>query len=543
MAALLLLALGLEGCGNKQPAAAQAGGSQQGTATQAGSPGSAAQTGGTQGNGAAGGRRAAVVPVQAAAVHLGLLSADRDTAGVVTPTISSQVAAQVAGVVLRLARLPGDWVKTGEVVIQLDDSQLKLSLANAQAALENAKINLAIGQDNVDTANPKLAFQVQSAQSALSSAQKTYDSQKALYALGGISASQLDSASSNLSQAQANLEAAKSALTQNQKSGDQTIAQLRLQVTQATNQLQQAQLSLQYASIRAPFGGQISAINVQPGMYVSLNTPAFTLVSEAKQVSFSVSPSDAPAMPLGSVLSYEFGGKSYPVKVSQSPSAPINGVVPMVAVPTASFPLPFGTVGNVSYLVGLARGALVPIASLDSLENQNFVYTIVNNRAQPRNVTIINESGITAAVSGLEEGAVVVISPPPGLLPGSQVQVVASGPAMQGNGGGAQGGQAPGGQVQGPGGQGQSPAPGAGAGGQSPGAQRGTGSYRGSGQPGQATPQAGGSQAPAQPNGAQRGKRAAGPAAQGGGTQAPGTIPVPAQGGSDGSQTPQAGKQ
>jgi HlyD family secretion protein len=384
-----------------------------------------AQAGARQGAGAqGGGRKQMIVPVQATTVQAGILSSDRSTAGVVGTTMQSQVATQVAGVVKSLRHVSGDWVKAGEIVVQLDDSQLKLSLANAQASLDNAKINLAIGQDNADQANPKLSLQVQSAQSAVDSAQKFYDSQKALFNLGGLSASALDTAASQLTAAKANLEGAKSALDQNAKIGDQTIAQLRLAVVQSQNQLAQAQLNLQYASIRAPFAGQIAAVNMQAGMYAGLNTPVFTLVSADRQINFSIAPSDAPALPLGTAVTFAYNGKSYPVKVSQAPSAPINGVVPLSASVPGSFKLPFGSVGSVFYKIAIASGILVPLNALDTLENQNYVFLIIDGRAVTKNVTILGEAGITTAVDGINPGDVVVVNPPPGLIQGSQVQAV-----------------------------------------------------------------------------------------------------------------------
>jgi HlyD family secretion protein len=455
-AAALGLATLFAGCAATKPADPAARDPKAMTAPQGSQAGqSGAQQGGASGKpGGAqgGGRRQSIVPVQATTVQAGLLSSDRSTAGIVTTAVQSQVAAQVAGVVKSLAHLSGEWVGAGVVVVQLDDAQLRLSLANAQAALDNARINLQIGQDNADQANPKLSLQVQSAQSALDSAQKFYDSQKALYDLGGLSASALDTASSQLTAAKANLEGAKSALDQNSKSGDQTISQLKLAVIQAQNQLSQAQLNLQYASIRAPFAGQIASVNMQPGMYVGLNTPVFTLVSPDRQINFSIAPSDAPALPLGQAVVFNYNGKSYPARIGQAPSAPINGVVPMIASVPASFKLPLGSVGSVSYKVAVASGILVPLNALDTLENQNYVFLIVDGKASTRNVTILGEAGITTAVDGIKPGDVVVVNPPPGLIQGSQVQAImlqSSAVAPAGADAGRQGGAAKGGAPKG----------------------------------------------------------------------------------------------
>jgi multidrug efflux pump subunit AcrA (membrane-fusion protein) len=418
IAAIAMIALAA--C-SKPAAGTAAGGAQRGQ----GGPGG--PNGAPNGASAPGERRAAVVPVQAVVASEGLLSSDRSTAGVVSAAVQSQVASQVAGVVKSVLRVAGDWVKEGEEVVRLDDAQLKLSLATAEAALQNARINLAVGQENSDQASPKLALQLQSAKAAVDSAQKYYDAQKALFDLGGISASALDTAESQLLTAKANLEGAKSSLDQNAKSGDQTIAQLRLAVAQAQNQLAQAELNLRNASIRAPFAGQISAVNVQAGMYAGVNASAFTLVSAERRITFNIAPSDAPALPVGTPLSFAYNGKAYPIMVRQAPSAPIGGTVPMSASAPASLELPFGAVGSVSYEVAVARGVLVPLGALGTLENRNYVFCVEDGKAVMRDVAIVGEAGATAAVSGIASGSVIVVNPPPGLIQGAAVQAIMAG--------------------------------------------------------------------------------------------------------------------
>ena len=373
------------------------------------------------GGGAA--RRAANIPVQAAQVGFGPLTAVHESAGSVVPVTQSQVAVQVGGVVSRLLHQAGEWVAEGEAVVQLDDAQLRLAVGNAQAALETARINLAVAQDTASQSNPKLALQVQSAESTLSASQRSYDSQVALAKLGGASSSQVDSARGQLEQAKANLEAAKFALEQNGKADTQNIAQLRLAVDVTANQLRQAQVNLENASIKAPFAGQIAAVNVAPGMFVGQHTSAFLLVSQERQIAFGVPPIDAPSLPKGTVVRFTREGRGYDVRVRLAPSAPINGIVPMVAQAPQALTLTYGTVGTVSYSLELARGSLVPVAALQTNENQNFVYQIVQGAAAIRPITILAETGSSAAVTGIEAGSQVIINPPPGLLAGSAVRV------------------------------------------------------------------------------------------------------------------------
>jgi multidrug efflux pump subunit AcrA (membrane-fusion protein) len=266
----------------------------------------------------------------------------------------------------------------------------------------------------------------------MDSAQKNYDSQKALLNIGGVPESAVDTAKSQLQQAQANLQAAQTALEQNKKSDIWTLQQLRLAIDQAQLQLQTAVLNLQYASIKAPYAGQIAAVNVNPGMYVSQNTPVFVIVSTVQEINFNVPPADVPSMPVGTTVNFTYLGQAYPVKISQAPSAPINGVVPMVTDVPRSISFPYGAVGTVSYTVTIARGAIVPIAALQTQEDQDYVFAIVNGKSVIRNIKILGQSETSTVVSGIEDGTQIIMNPPPGLLEGASVQVITGALAASG---------------------------------------------------------------------------------------------------------------
>ncbi|HUX12234.1 MAG TPA: HlyD family efflux transporter periplasmic adaptor subunit [Spirochaetia bacterium] len=386
-----------------------------------------AGTGGPNAGGPGGRPGRGPIPVQADPATSGALIAEQVAAGSVIPVTQSQVAAKVAGVVARVLHNAGDWVQTGEVIVQLDDSQTRLSLANAQVQLKNAQINLAVGQQNASQDNPKLTLQLQSAQAALASAQKNYSATEELFKSGGASSSQVDTAQATLQTAQANVQAAQSALTQNQQANVQSLAQLQLAVDTAKNQLSQAQMNLEDAQISAPFAGQIASVNVTAGEYVGLNTSVFLLVSREKEVAFNISPLDAPSLTPGHQVKFVVAGETYLAQITQTPSSPINGVVPMVAsLRSGQNSLPYGAVGNVSYPVEIANGTQVPIPALQTDGNVTYVFTIVAGKAHRQPVTILAETSDTAAVTGLAASSIVISNPPPGLLESAPVAAVQS---------------------------------------------------------------------------------------------------------------------
>lgn len=125
---------------------------------------SAAQGGGAPSGQQGGGRRSAEISVQAVEAAQGTLVSENSTAGTVNAVTQSQVASQVAGAVAKVYYKAGAFVSKGQVVVQLDDTQARMTLRNSQAALENAKINLSTAQDNNNKNDPKLQLQVRSAE-------------------------------------------------------------------------------------------------------------------------------------------------------------------------------------------------------------------------------------------------------------------------------------------------------------------------------------------------------------------------------------------
>jgi multidrug efflux pump subunit AcrA (membrane-fusion protein) len=361
--------------------------------------GPTASAAGSPAGGSPGGRRAATVAVQAETVKYGPLQVQNSTAGTVVADIQSSVAAQIAGTVTVLVRKAGDWVKAGDPVIRLDESQLLLALKIAQANLNTAKLNAGVKADGSFDENSKSKLQLQAAQ-------KTYDSDLALSKIGGI-------ADSDLETAQANLEAAKIAVQQDP-----------ISVNTAALQVQQAQLNLAWATVRAPFAGQIVSINVEPGEYVATNTTAFVIASLAKDVDFSVPPSEVVGLTHGAKITFSQDGKTNPISLIGVPSAPVNGLVPLQAALPAGFPGAFGTVGSVAYSQVMATGTLVPIPAIQTLENSTYVFTIKNNKAARADISVLADSGIYAAVTGLADGDTVIVNPPPGLLVGAPIRVL-----------------------------------------------------------------------------------------------------------------------
>ena len=148
----------------------------------------------------------------------------------------SDISPKVEGRLVKLYVSEGDAVTAGQELADLDNSQLAVAVAQAEAALELAKANYAklpddvkSAQANVDEAEQGLASaqdQEKTAEIALGDAKRNFDETQALYTSGAASKDALDAATSRYGTAQATLDAARANVSAAQATVQDAQAQL-----------------------------------------------------------------------------------------------------------------------------------------------------------------------------------------------------------------------------------------------------------------------------------------------------------------------------
>ena len=207
---------------------------------------------------------------------------------------SLDVKPQVNGTVLTLPK-EGQRVLRGELIAKLDPTTLQRTLENAQislkksgAQLESQRIsqssNRASQQQQISSSQATYSnaqLEVANAQTALSNARK-------LFAAGGNSNLDVQTAQSNLEKAQTNLESAQIALSTNKNavglkagSDSQDLSNLQLAVEQAQISLRNAQSDLADTKIYAPMTGVISSVTAQVGSSASNGAALFTMLDDS----------------------------------------------------------------------------------------------------------------------------------------------------------------------------------------------------------------------------------------------------------------------
>ena len=196
------------------------------------------------------------------------------------------IAPKVAGQVINLYVDDNQEVKQGEVLVEIDPTDYKVKLNQAEAKLAEAKAKLGVIERQVEENTSKVGFTVQelnSASSKLDFAEKDYRRYADMYKEGIVSKQEYDKSLNMLTVAQANEKAAdennkavKAALEANKaqvKSQEAEINRLEAEVDQA-------KINLSYTKIYAPEAGMVSARTVEKGNYVQVAQPMMSIVPQ-----------------------------------------------------------------------------------------------------------------------------------------------------------------------------------------------------------------------------------------------------------------------
>ena len=188
------------------------------------------------------------------------------------------ISANVSARVVELAVRDNQQVKKGQLLFRLDDRDFKAALAQAQAQLAAARLQVLTGRA---TAGQQSAA-VSEAQAALDYAQRELARQKVLAGGGVASQQQLDQAKNAADVARAHLLAVQqqAVAARTAVGGDSSPVDSQPAVMQALAALQRAQLALGYTTIVAPQDGVVTKVEqIQLGSYITAAQPLFWLVS------------------------------------------------------------------------------------------------------------------------------------------------------------------------------------------------------------------------------------------------------------------------
>lgn len=226
------------------------------------------------------------------------ISTDNAYVGAENAQITSMVSGQVAKVLVTDTAQ----VKQGDILVEIDNRDATIALAQAKAELAKAKRQYQQSSANSSSLSSQVIVrddeinsakaQVAKAQTDVDKAKQDYDRRASLAATGAISKEELTSAQSALHTAQANLNVAQAGLSQAESNRKAAMSNLAANdalikgtdedtlpdVLVAQAKVEQAQLDLDRTVIRAPVDGVVARRNIQVGQRVAPGTVMMSVV-------------------------------------------------------------------------------------------------------------------------------------------------------------------------------------------------------------------------------------------------------------------------
>lgn len=335
-----------------------------------------------------GGKKEEKITFDTAAVAPANIMNSITATGTIEPVTSVTVGTQVSGIVSKLFVDYNSVVKKGQVIAELDKTNLMSQLNTAKTQLATAQSQL-----NYQTAN--------------------YKRYKTLFEKGLVAADDFDNAKLSYTQA-------------------------KEQVASAKEEVQRAQTNLGYATITSPIDGVVLSKSVEEGQTVAASFSTPELFTIAQDLTNMQVVADVDEADIGDVKEGErvtFTVDAYPddtfegeVKQVRQEATTMNNVVTyevVISAPNADLKLKPGLTANVTIYTAERKGVLsVPSKALrftpqketvgkmkivDAANAKNKVWTIEGNSIVAHKVNIGMTDGTnTQIVSGIAEGTKVI---------------------------------------------------------------------------------------------------------------------------------------
>lgn len=380
-----------------------------------------------------------IIPVEVAMVRKVFFPLEVVSVGTVLPWREVIITPKIAGKIEKILVKEGDFVKEGDLLVKLEQTDFILGLKQAEAALATAQANLAnllagTRPEKIEQAKAAL----HQAEANLANAEKEYERIKRLAAIEAVAPRQLDAVTAQYESALAQVKQAKEQLAMLQRGPTkEEIEVAKAQVKQAEATVAIAQNYLRDSLIKAPFSGFITARFVDEGVQV-YTTPKTDIM---KLTDVSRVKIEAP-IPERYYERLKIGTKAQ-IKIDALPceifSGRVSRIIPEVNqisrnfkveidLPNPKFRLKSGMFANIVLAVGEKETLAVSrdVLITDQVTGVSYAFVIEGNQAIQRKLTLGERSGVLIEVlAGLKEGEKLVIKGQTRLKPGSKVSIVA----------------------------------------------------------------------------------------------------------------------
>ena len=305
------------------------------------------------------------VVVQAAHPTQGPIAEEIVADAILAPVSAAALSSRLSAPIRAEYVQRGAHVRRGQLLVSLDDRDLRGSALDSRGALATAQANLtATTQTTIPEELHKAELDTTQLKAALDVAARTARERQSLLRQGAISGREADAAVATEVQAQAAYDAARqhaALLTQTTRLTDRQAAQGQL--TSAEGRLANAQAQVSFANLRSPIDGVVTERPLFPGETVAAGTPILTIMDTSSLLAkLHLAQASAQKLTLGHAARVTVPGVDEPVAATVSFIGPAldpgsTTVEVWLKLPNAGGTLKVGTPVH-----AVLQGAIVPDA-------------------------------------------------------------------------------------------------------------------------------------------------------------------------------------
>ena len=365
----------------------------------------------------------------------------------VLPAKQAAIFSKVSGYIRRIHADRGDFVKPGQLLVEIDDQELQASAEHARATLLSGQAGIEMARSTLEGNRASLESQranLAKARAVAANDARQAERMRTLFERGLVSATDWENARTNGESARANVQAAEAQLRMAEVQIATSESQVRVsQAHLETNRaaLHLAQTNLANTRLLAPFAGYIAQRNLDPGAAVNAqsagtNTASVGILSvqdiETVKVQIEVPERDIARVRVGSGVRLSvdpyrgdtFTGSVARVVHNLDPRSRTMGIE--VAIPNPAGRLKPGMFARVEVLVETRTGALtIPGEALRLGEATPSVMVVRGGVVEPAPVELgASDARGTEVVRGLTERDQVILQGKDLVKPGQRVRTV-----------------------------------------------------------------------------------------------------------------------
>jgi membrane fusion protein (multidrug efflux system) len=336
----------------------------------------------------------------------------------VLPAKQAAIFSKVSGYIRRIHADRGDFVKTGQLLVEIDDQELQASLEQARATLLSGRAGLEMAKSSLEGQRANLAR----ARAVADNDGRQAERMKTLFERGLVSATDWENARTNADSSRANVHAAEAQITTSE-------SQVRLSDAQLATyraSLNLAQTNLANTRLLAPFEGYISQRNLDQGAAVNAQSAGTSTTSvgiltvqdiATVKVQIEVPERDIARIKVGapvSVVADPYAGESFSGTVARvthslDPRTRTMGIE--VEIPNPGGKLKPGMFARVEALVDKRANALtIPVEAIRLGEAKPAVMVVRNGIVEDVPVELgVSDARSVEVLNGVSEADQVIL--------------------------------------------------------------------------------------------------------------------------------------